>query len=284
MFIQKLLLLYLRRFPVEYGKQIVAKWIGFPNHDGFVDYTNKQGVKFQLDLKEYQMKQIFLLDVYERNTIRQLLRLVKQEVVKPFVFMDVGANIGFFSMTVAKDYKINECQIHCFEPNPYTFNLLKTNLQNNGFNNVYLNMVGLGERETTAVLTSNAENIGAANIYSENKGGIQTNIQIRTLDGYCKDLGINRVDIIKVDIEGAELNFLKGAENIIANSEKLILVMEIVDQNCKRAGYSAEELFKYCLSKGFVAYLPKPWPFGLKKAVSTPLNYQDNIIFLKGYN
>lgn len=86
---------------------------------------------------------------------------------------------------------------------------------------------------------------------------------------------------MKVDIEGAELDFLKGATGIINKSKNLIIIMEIVEENCIAAGYTGEELYKYVVDLGFAAYLPKPWPFGMKKIERLPEHYHDNIIFMK---
>ena len=77
-YMRKLILSYLRRFPLDHGKHILAKTIDLSKEGNEVIYTNKYGVTFHLDLEEYQMRQIFLYDLYERNSVRHLLRLLKK--------------------------------------------------------------------------------------------------------------------------------------------------------------------------------------------------------------
>jgi hypothetical protein len=108
-------------------------------------------------------------------------------------------------------------------------------------------------------------------------------IHLLTLDQYCNNNNINKVDVIKVDIEGGEFAFLKGAENIIRDNHKLILVVEMMEENFVAAGYSVKDIFSYLMSKGFKAYLPKSFPFGLKEITSISADYSDNVIFLRGY-
>ncbi|MBK8499321.1 MAG: FkbM family methyltransferase [Flavobacteriales bacterium] len=93
---------------------------------------------------------------------------------------------------------------------------------------------------------------------------------------------MERIDVLKIDIEGGELAALRGAEVILGNSPRMMLVIEIIDDHCKRAGYSGRELFDFIVGKGFKGYLPKPWPRVEAVAAYDP-GYFDNIIFLKGY-
>lgn len=108
-------------------------------------------------------------------------------------------------------------------------------------------------------------------------------IHLVRMDDYCTRKGIDKVNFIKVDIEGGEFGFLKGAEYVIRNNRKLILVVEMMEENFKEAGYSSKEIFEYLKGLGFTAYLPKSFPFGLKKIESISADYSDNIIFLRGY-
>ena len=283
---RKLLLSYLRRFPFDHGKHKLANLIDLSKEGKQVTYTNRQGVTFHLDLEEYQMRQIFLFDFFEKNSVRHLLKLLDQNFRDGCTVLDVGTNIGFYTLTLAKALQGRNYQIHCFEPNPGTFELLEKNLEANGLPNIHLNQIGLGKEDSTFQLVFHTKNLGTANIYQSPaaKGGQTVEIQVRPLDDYCAEQGISGVQVIKVDIEGAELDFLKGASQTLAASPKLVMMMEIVEENCKRAGYTGAELFRYVKEAGFKAYIPKGWPFGLKPIEELPAHYHDNIIFLKGLN
>ncbi|MBL4624214.1 MAG: FkbM family methyltransferase [Flavobacteriales bacterium] len=278
-----LLLLFLRRFPIDYGKNVISKLVKLPSNGTWVKYKNSMNTTYNLNLSEYQMKQIYLLDLYEKNTIYQLKKLLNKLTKKPKVtVMDVGANIGFYALTMESILTDNNCTVHAFEPNPYTYKLLEQNVENNNKSNIILNKIGLSSEKGSFELTYNEGNLGTASIYAQANSMSKTvAIQTIKLDDYCKENKIDSIDVLKVDIEGAELDFFKGAREIISQSKTCIIIAEIVEENCIRAGYSASELYDFIIQLGFDAYLPKPFPFPLKRTMSMPPNYHDNLIFIK---
>ncbi|MBK8928077.1 MAG: hypothetical protein IPM74_19825, partial [Crocinitomicaceae bacterium] len=68
-----------------------------------ITYKNSHGITFDLDLKEYQMKQIYLYDIYEKNTVRHIFKLIQKLKKRDLVVFDVGANIGFYSSTFPRN-------------------------------------------------------------------------------------------------------------------------------------------------------------------------------------
>lgn len=243
-----------------------------------VEYTNRYSAKFLLDTKEYQMKQIYCHDLYEKNTVRHLVKLVKPD----FTFFDVGSNIGFYALTFAR--LLPNGSVHCFEPNRLSFSRLQHNVKINKLQNIVLNNVGLADEEKEVEINYNLTNTGTASAYKKNGGNeLHERIHLIKLDDYCKKNSINNIDFLKVDIEGGEYAFLKGAQGIIKDSKKLILVLEMMGENFSNAGYTSEEIFNYIISLGFSAFLPKSYPLGLRRVDSISEKYADNLIFLKGY-
>lgn len=279
--LQKILLSYLRKFPLDYGKKFVARWIKLDPKKEHITYKNSHGITFDLDLKEYQMKQIYLYDIYEKNTVRHIFKLIQKLKKRDLVVFDVGANIGFYSMTLSKKLNGTASVIHSFEPNPHTYAILEKNIRTNGCNNVKLNAIGLSDTKGTLTISYDYKNLGAANVFN-GKGSNKAEVSLTTLDYYCKENQIENIDIIKVDIEGSELGFLKGGSEVIEKSKSMIVVMEIVEENCTRGGYSSSDIFQYMSVKGFRPFLPKPWPFALRSIDSKYVDYQDNIFFIKG--
>ncbi|MFZ5553388.1 MAG: FkbM family methyltransferase [Bacteroidota bacterium] len=269
------LLSYLRKFPFDQGKSRMARWQKkYPENP--VLFTDNLGHRFELNTSEYVMRQLWLYGAYEKNTIRHLLKLLPDHAV----CADVGANIGYYSLTLGGHVKNGK--VFAFEPNPVTFGIFTRNLSlNPGIKTVEPIQKGLAEKRKNITLSFNQHNLGAASAFGNNEE--TATVEITTLDDFCREKNISRIDLVKVDIEGGELNFLKGAEEIISKSPKMILVTEIIDSHCRRAGYTAKELFDYITSLGFKPFLPKAWPFSLKKTNQLPENYFDNIIFLKGY-
>jgi len=207
--------------------------------------------------------------------------LIDSSLPNDICVFDVGANEGLFARRVVDQWPIKKIDLHCFEPNPSTIEYLEKNLLDNPTTNVQIIPMGLSNKEGTFTLRYNLKNTGTASFYRTNSDGKSVEINVTTLDKYCTEKGIDNVDIIKVDIEGAELDFLKGSASIINKSKNVIIIMEIVEENCLSAGYTSKDLFEYVVNLGFDAYLPKSWPFGMKKIETLPEHYHDNIIFIK---
>ena len=277
---KKFILWYLRNFPVDFGKHRIAKLLTLPNQNEPVKYLNGDQMVFDLDLNEYQMKQIFLFDRYEKNSVRHLLHYLNKIKKNNITILDVGANIGFYTMYLSRFGEKLNAKVHSFEPNPVTFDALESHAEQNNLKNCVLNPFGLSDKAQEIEISYNPKNLGAASVFG-NSGRNKAKVKLRTLDDYCNENNISEIDIIKVDIEGSELNFLEGGKSVINRSKHLLVVMEIVDENCIIAGYDANYLFNYMTERGFKAFAPKSWPFGLKQIKSLPENFHDNIFFIK---
>jgi len=271
--IQQLLLNYLRYFPIEHGKTRLAKLVALPN--GCQKYTNRMGVTLQLDLREYQQRQIYLFDLYEKSTLIQLSKLIRPEMVA----LDVGANIGFYTLALAS--LCREGAVHAFEPNPVVFSKLKQHVDLNQTKNVFLNPFGLAERPRQETLYFGDSNTGTGNIFEKKEHEVV--IQLQPLDDYVRSRSLAKLDVIKVDIEGCEQTFWAGAQETIASFQKLIMVMEFNDDATGRGRQDIHALFNDIIRKGFRAYLPRAFPFTLTPAERVPAGFMGNLLFLRGY-
>lgn len=271
---------YLRHCPVDLGKSKIAGLVDLSHFQSPLKYKAGGKITLELDLEEYLQKQVFLFNYYERNTIRHMRKILAGlNKNKKITCFDVGANIGYYSLMMSTSLKDKQHQIHSFEPNPYTFDLLLNNIALNNFKSITPVKLGLSNQAQDLEIYYNMKNLGTANTF-QNKGVLSANISLIRCDDYCTQNNIESIDLIKVDIEGGELGFIQGALEIIKASKDLTLIVEIVEQNCKKAGYRAVELFDLIISLGFKAYLPRPWPFGLVETKFIE-NYHDNYIFCK---
>lgn len=134
------------------------------------------------------------------------------------VVFDVGANVGNYGLAL-RSILGQEATIHAFEPSAATYSKLQAALGND--QSVVLNQVGLSNQPGTLTLYSNAEGSDFASVYERNLDhhGVQMNqkeeIQLKTIDDYCAEMHIERIHFLKLDIEGNELNALKGASNLL---------------------------------------------------------------------
>lgn len=166
-------------------------------------------------------RRIFEVGLYEAGTLWCFEKIIK----KGDVFFDVGANIGLTAIHAGNLVGENGI-VHAFEPMPSTFNILKKNIYLNKMKNIFPHNFGLTDFERKAVLFPNLEvNRGAASLFSKNKkDGVD--IELKRLDDFLKRNKITKVDFIKVDIEGSEAPFLKGAIEMFSQINKPIICIE----------------------------------------------------------
>ncbi|MCQ2739648.1 MAG: FkbM family methyltransferase [bacterium] len=133
------------------------------------------------------------------------------------VIIDIGANIGSHTVYWAIERKAK--RIYSFEPLPDTFDILQTNIQLNLLNKIVkLYNVGLSDEECRQDINHYDEgNIGNT-IFAKKKGG---GFIFKPLDSFCIK---EKVDLIKIDVEGAEVEVLVGAKNTILLSHPVIVI------------------------------------------------------------
>jgi FkbM family methyltransferase len=175
------------------------------------------------------------------------------------VFIDVGANIGRYSLFLAKKFpKINVVAI---EPDPEAFLALTKGIKINGLNNVIaLNVAAFDIDGFVTIYRKRSPSISSI---VDKENAFQTvKVVARCLDSIIKELGINQVDIVKIDVEGAELYVLRGFGNSIIKFKPRIII-EIKEFNRKEAFKFFEEVNYVChhipeLSEYFIC-VPKSY-------------------------
>ncbi|MDA7765529.1 FkbM family methyltransferase [Flavobacteriaceae bacterium] len=220
--------------------------------NGVVFYINvlKKEVKFYMDPNDIREspKEIFNFNNYEYYEILLLTKIID----KCQVIFDIGANIGWYSVYLDKFEEVNE--IHSFEPMPINFNKLKANLELNNSTKVLANNFGLSDSNEFMKMYYNSSLTGATSI----KQNIEIcneliECQFKKMDDYVLQNGINRIDFIKMDIEGAELLALKGALNSIRNFLP-ILFLELTRKWSINFNYHPNDVINLLKDLGYSCY------------------------------
>ena len=178
-----------------------------------------KGAKFIT--RENSMDIAHLSNLYEGETANLLLKL------KPKTFIDVGTHVGRFSIILAKQGS----RVISIEPSKDNFKQLTTNIKlNNLQDKIKAFNIGCSEKEENKILYFVPQNEGLTSL-EEKEGSRKEIIKVKKLDKICNSLNLkpNSIDIIKVDVEGFELNVLKGTSNILKKGSPL-LVIEITDK------------------------------------------------------
>jgi FkbM family methyltransferase len=220
-----------------------------PNHYQYKPFSwrkfTKNGITFEVDLNDYVGHYLYF---FFDNSLHALLSMAKEG---DYVF-DIGANIGSTSLYLAQ--KIGDKgKVFSFEPDPYNYEQLKKNVNLNSFSNIEIFNIGLGNNSGTYKLfIDTPTNRGGNRILDEKMGSGKEfhYILVEKFDDWINNLKINRVDLIKIDVEGYEYNVLLGAENTLRKFKPKLFI-ELDDNNLKQQGHSASMLVLFLENMGY---------------------------------
>lgn len=188
--------------------------------DGKVIMTSKKyGVRMLCPEGDHRVAPVESLNFmnYEEKDANMILKLVP---AKGVVF-DIGANMGWYSLIIAK--KCTGCQIHAFEPIPKTYSFLEQNIKLNQLPNIVAHHFGLSNESkdlTFYFYPEGSGNASSANL-SERADAELITCHVERLDDFA---GINRLhaDFIKCDVEGAELFAFQGAVETLKKDNPIV--------------------------------------------------------------
>ncbi len=148
------------------------------------------------------------------------LSLMAPHVRPGMVAFDVGANIGYTSLYLRS--RIGpDGQLHSFEPEPENFAELDANLRRNNLDNCHAVQAAVGSQEGTLTFAT------GLNGYVPEDGAPGITVPVVTLDGFIEKHGVPRVDFVKIDVEGFELDVLTGMKGVLSRRDKPILYIEV---------------------------------------------------------
>jgi FkbM family methyltransferase len=208
-------------------------------------------LRFCCDLSEHMGSQIFFRGSYSGGQLVVLRRLLSPDAV----FVDAGANQGEFTVCAAG--RLPDGHVFAFEPVPAVRERLERNVAGNGFGNVTICPVGLSDENQDDVpiygadsaFSDGTQHMGLPTLFDvSGRSSPLAQITLRRLDEELPEG--QRVDVMKVDVEGAELAVLKGAAQTIQR-EKPTIIFEANAETCEAAGYSVEALFEWLERHGY---------------------------------
>ena len=180
------------------------------------------------------------------------IETIKQETQEGSVFVDIGANIGYHTLHIARHVG-EKGHVYAFEPDDENFALLKKNLQVNGITNVTLVKKAVSNKVGFAKLYLSDTNKADHQIYETKEMRKALEIKTTTLDDYFADY-IGSIDFIKMDIQGSEYLAFNGMQNILKKYPNVKIVMEYWPLGIKDCGGDSEKLLDDLLSLGFSFY------------------------------
>jgi len=204
--------------------------------------VTRNGIQMKVDISDYMGHYFFF--GFDDPSNRALFSQVQDfsHVV------DVGANIGWTALRMAG--LAQKGWVMAFEPDPVNHQRCEGNVSLNGPANLRLFRVALGNESGTVTMeVRTPTNFGGNRIIPD--GGDGREVEVRKLDDMVVEFPDSQVDLVKIDVEGYELQVLRGATQLIRRSKPRLFV-ELDDQNLRDQGSSAAELVKFLETMGYV--------------------------------
>ena len=190
-------------------------------------FTMRDGSLITVDLRSRMESRAFWTGEYGRDS--PLIRRLARCLLPGSVVLDVGANIGFYSIPLGRRLKQIGGTLYAFEPVESNYRRLSALVRANGLDTTVKSFkVALGDREglvSLALESGDGAVTGNAVMSGASVPGRPSVVSpITTLDAFGEAEHIERCDLAKVDIEGSEFAFLKGGERFLRAHRPLILV------------------------------------------------------------
>jgi FkbM family methyltransferase len=201
--------------------------------------VDRQGHRWVLNPSDYPQVDLFWLGESDRWDLHHAIRLVRAGAV----IFDVGANFGYYSVMLASALG-GACEVHAFEPAAVTFERLSRHVALNGLACIHAHQIGLSDSPGLASLQPRSGNSGATFLVP---GG---QIQVSTLDRFVEERGLQRLDFMKIDVEGFEERVLRGGARTLERFRPTILI-EIQPTTLERAGSSVHRLADLLTGHGY---------------------------------
>ena len=239
--------IYLTYYKTMQGIRTIAKY-SYRNLNHLMSLLIKSKIA---NIKGYQMltdsndSEGYSIKEYEANTVKHLDKWIK----KGDWVIDVGASLGYYTILL-RDIIGEEGRVFAFEPEKTNFQILDSNMELNGFQNIILNKCAITDKigEDTLYVMQGA---GSHVMYNEfREDSRQEKVKTDTLDNLFKNVH-HKIAFIKMDIDGSEMRALKYAEQLIKRNPNIKLLIEFAPARIIDSGYTPREFLDYINSLGF---------------------------------
>ena len=180
----------------------------------------------------------------------QTVDLYKKSLREGMNVVDIGANIGYYTIIGGKMIGTNG-KIFSYEPDEDNFYYLETNVRSNDLKNAHVLKLALSDSIGKRKLYLGDEKCTNHSFGDNSKTGKTELVETDTLDNNLKRFGSPKIDVIKIDIEGAEILAIEGMKETIARNPNIIILTEFYPKAIKRLGKSPVQYLRRLQTMGF---------------------------------
>lgn len=237
-----------------------------PNKKILREWTNIFGYEVLLQMDQYESIEIYN-DNYEEQ---KELDFLKTQIQNNDICVDIGANIGIYTLLFAKYSK----QVISFEPISSLTDILDLTLKINNINNVMLyNFVCGNETKLVNFVEEFQKQISYVSNNNEQKS-YKPMIKV-------DDLNLHKIDILKIDTEGYELEILKGMQQTLKRTSPRLIMLEVIEEFLNKYDTCSDDLIKFLKS---LNYTPTELKDNRLVSWSGKNTESDNLFFVKNSN
>ncbi len=206
----------------------------------------KNGIYFELLIGDWVQENIFFLGEYEGAE----LQFVEKSLREGDVFIDIGANIGLYTLH-ASSWVGTGGKVIAFEPLPQNYQSLNNNISiNNGENIVSENLAVADSKGEIEIFYNDMDaNSGMASAYLTEYSGSEK-IDAVSLDQYLLQHPVEKIDFIKMDIEGGEYKALLGMKSTLVDYSPILLI-ELNEEVLSKTSHSNVDILNFLIGLGY---------------------------------
>lgn len=258
--IHQIFLAYLRLSPSHRGKERLLDCLWRPL--SFRRYQRVRRLKgthivVDCDLTKWIQRHLYFFGEYESEACFEWAERARSADT----IFDIGANVGVYSLFAAESNP--NAHIYAFEPTPEVFSSLERNIAANQFANITVYRAAVGIHSGVTYLHRCGGIDGAnegMNYVSSDRASLEQ-VETTTLDDFCANQRIRRIDLLKIDVEGGEFDVLRGARTLLQQQRIDCIFLELVEWTANRGGHSTNG----------IAELLRKFGYGLHKLVKKKL-------------
>jgi FkbM family methyltransferase len=217
-----------------------------------VEARTQAGVRFACDPEDVYSSPLWAFSFGEIEGIAG--DMLKNIMPERGIFFDIGANVGWYCLHIARRHP--QSQVYAFEPLPPTYDRLKRNIALNGLTNIQTFNIGLAERNDTLEFYFRPDKTGAASIQNitECADAVKYSCSVRRMDDVWREIDRNP-DLIKCDVEGAELLVFRGGRACLAETHPIIFC-EMLRKWSAKFNYHPNDLIIFFSELGYACFEP----------------------------
>lgn len=226
--------------PENYFRYATRNFLNFfyPKEHVKILQTNYNKVKMLVRANEDVGKDI-LVKRFEINELKFIKNLLSNDAV----FIDIGSNIGMYSLVVASSS--STIKVHAFDPIKLNNALLTSSIEINGLENIVVNETCVGNYDGFIGFSVASDSAYSSIHDSGRKSELKKiTLPIVKLDTYVAKMKLQRIDFIKIDVEGAEMMVIEGANELFSNLSlrPKMMMVELCDKNLRAFNTSVNEI------------------------------------------